>query len=83
MIKVLSLVLFTSAIGSLFDIIFTPLSKNPLFLWLYVTVCGIASIAAIVFWLLFKHYNNEEDEMNSLDKTSTNLPSHQEKAHIV
>ena len=73
----LSIVLFTSALAAVFDQIFVPLSKNPLFTWLYVTVCGIASVAALAFWYLYKHYNQEDDEMNGLDKTSTNLPKAQ------
>jgi proton-dependent oligopeptide transporter, POT family len=76
---VLALFLFTSAIGGVFDQAFIPLSKNPLFLWLYVTVLAIAAVSAIAFWYLYRHYNNEDDEMNSLDKTSTNLPTHQEE----
>jgi POT family proton-dependent oligopeptide transporter len=80
---VLAIFLFTSAIGSVFDQAFIPLSVNPLFLWLYVTVLAIAAVAAIAFWFLYRHYNNEDDEMNSLDKTSTNLPSHEQKASIV
>jgi proton-dependent oligopeptide transporter, POT family len=66
-----------------FDQAFIPLSENPLFLWLYVTVLAIAAVAAIAFWFLYRHYNKEDDEMNSLDKTSTNLPSHEQKATIV
>ena len=71
--------LFTSALGSVCDQAFVPLAKNPLFIWIYVIVAVIACVAALTFWLLYKHYNNEDDEMNGLDKTSTNLPSHQEK----
>jgi proton-dependent oligopeptide transporter, POT family len=71
--------LFSSAIGSVFDQAFVPLSKNPLFVWLYVTVAVIAAIAVILFWWLFRHYNLEDDEMNSLDKTSTNLPTQMER----
>jgi proton-dependent oligopeptide transporter, POT family len=77
---VLSLMLFTSALGSVFDQAFVPLSKNPLFIWIYIIVAIIAAVAAILFWILFGHYNKEEDEMNSLDKTSTNLPVLNEKA---
>jgi len=72
---VLSLMLFTSALASVFDQAFVPLSVNPLFVWLYVTVCIIATISAILFWLCFRHYNYLDDSMNSLDKTSTNLPT--------
>ena len=71
--------LFTSAVGSTFDQVFVPLCKNPLFVWVYVIVAAIAAVTAIVFWVLFKHYNHEEDEMNALDKTSTNLPTHNQK----
>ena len=74
----LSVMLFSSAIGSVFDQAFIPLSKNPLFVWLYVTVAIVASTAAIIFWFLFRHYNQEDDEMNNLDKTSTNLPTKKE-----
>ena len=80
---VLSLMLFTSALGSVFDQAFVPLAKNPLFIWIYVIVAVIASVATITFWLLYKHYNHEDDELNSLDKTSTNLPSRQEKPSAV
>jgi proton-dependent oligopeptide transporter, POT family len=83
LMTVLSILLFTSALGSLFDQAFLPLSKNPLFTWLYVTVAAIAGVAAIVFWLFFKHYNNEDDSMNSLDKTSTNLPAANGKTTVV
>ena len=62
---------------------FIPLAKNPLFVWCYVAVCVVACVATIAFWILYKHYNNDEDEMNSLDKTSTNIPSHMEKKSIV
>jgi proton-dependent oligopeptide transporter, POT family len=75
--------LFTSALGSVFDQAFVPLSKNPLFIWIYVIVAVIAGVAAIVFWILYRHYNNEDDEMNGLDKTSTNLPTQNEKTNIV
>jgi len=72
-------VLFTSALGAVCDQAFVALSKNPLFVYLYVTVCGIAVVAVVVFWIFFKHYNDEDDELNSLDQTSTNLPTLQGK----
>lgn len=71
--------LFTSALGAVFDQVFVPLSKNPLFTWLYVIVTGITAVATVFFWLLYKHYNQEDDEMNGLDKTSTNLPKSQKE----
>ena len=67
--------LFSSAIATLFDAAFIPLCRNPLFVYLYVTVGAIALVTTGVFWFLFKKYNKEEDQMNDLDKTSTNLPT--------
>jgi proton-dependent oligopeptide transporter, POT family len=73
--SVLSFVLFSSAIANAFDTAFIGLCKNPLFVYLYITVGAIALVSTVVFWILFKKYNKEEDQMNSLDKTSTNLPT--------
>jgi POT family proton-dependent oligopeptide transporter len=68
-----------TALGSVFDVAFVPLCKNPLFIWVFVIVCVIASLTAITFWFMFRGYNKEDDHMNDLDKTSTNLPQPQEK----
>jgi POT family proton-dependent oligopeptide transporter len=65
-----------SAVGSLLEFPYAPLAKNPLFIWIFIIVAIIATIATIVFWFFFKHLNEEDDEMNALDKTSTNLPTH-------
>jgi proton-dependent oligopeptide transporter, POT family len=67
-------VLFTSAIATIGDMAFVPLCRNPLFVYLYITVGIIAFVAACLFWILYRKYNKEEDKMNALDKTSTNLP---------
>ena len=76
---VMSIFLFMTAIGSIFELPYAPLAKNPLFIWIFIIVAIIASIAAIVFWFFFKHLNEEDDQLNSLDKTSTNLPTHMDE----
>lgn len=58
------------------DTAFIPLCRNPLFVYLYITVGIVALVSTALFWILFKKYNKEEDQMNALDKTSTNLPKH-------
>jgi hypothetical protein len=83
LIPVLSLMLFTTALGSVFDQAFVPLSKNPLFLYIYIIVAAIAAVAAILFWYFYRHYNKEDDDMNGLDKTSTNIPVLNEKVEVV
>ena len=67
--------LFSSAIATLFDAAFIPLCRNPLFVYLYVAVGAIALVTTVAFWFLFRKYNKEEDQMNALDRTSTNLPT--------
>lgn len=71
----MSIFLFMSAVGSILELPYAPLAKNPLFIWIFIIVAIIASIATIVFWFFFKHLNEEDDQLNSLDKTSTNLPA--------
>jgi POT family proton-dependent oligopeptide transporter len=70
----MSIFLFTTAIGSLLEFPFAGLAKNPLFIWIFIIVAIIASVASIVFWFLFRYLNKEDDELNALDKTSTNVP---------
>ena len=71
----MSLFLFTTAIGSLLEFPFTALAKNPLFLWIFIIVAIIATITTLIFWFLFRNLNRQDDELNGLDKTSTNVPT--------
>lgn len=81
----MSLFLFQSALGSVLAFPFAGLAKNPLFLWIFIIVAIIATITALVFWFLFRGLNNQDDELNALDKTSTNQPTHldeRQDAHV-
>ena len=71
----MSLFLFTTAIGSLLEFPFAALAKNPLFIWIFIIVAIIATITTLIFWFLFRNLNKQDDELNGLDKTSTNVPT--------
>lgn len=66
---VMSVNLFMSAVSAAIGQAFTPMSKDPLYLWNYTTVACIAAVGGIAFWFCFKHLDSEEDRLNMLKKT--------------
>lgn len=66
---VMSVNLFMSAVSAAIGQAFTPMSKDPLYLWNYVCVACIAAIGGIAFWFCFRHLDGEEDRLNMLKKT--------------
>lgn len=66
---VMSVNLFMSAVSAAIGQAFTPMSKDPLYLWNYTTVACIAAVGGIAFWFCFRHLDSEEDKMNMLKKT--------------
>ncbi|KAL1955894.1 hypothetical protein VTO42DRAFT_7967 [Malbranchea cinnamomea] len=63
-----SLYLLTNAIGSAIGMALSPVAYDPAILWMFVGLCGAAVVTAVVFWLLFRHLNKQEDKLNSLDR---------------
>lgn len=62
-----SLYLFTNAIGSALGIALSPTAENPKFVWTYSGLAVSCFLAGCLFWLIFHHYNDKENEMNQLD----------------
>ncbi|EGV60397.1 peptide transporter ptr2 [Yamadazyma tenuis] len=62
-----SLYLLTNAFGSAIGIALSPTSKNPKFVWSYTGLAVACFIAGCLFWLIFHHYNDKEEELNQLD----------------
>ncbi|CAF1194086.1 unnamed protein product [Adineta steineri] len=52
---VMSLFLFTSAIGSAINIALVPVSVNPKILWMYVALAGESFVTGIVFYFVFRN----------------------------
>ena len=64
---IMSLFLLQNAFGSALGIALSPVSEDPKMVWTYTGLAVSCFIAGWVFWFLFKHYNDREDEWNDLD----------------
>ncbi|KZV82206.1 hypothetical protein EXIGLDRAFT_713525 [Exidia glandulosa HHB12029] len=63
---VMSVNLFTSAIASALGEAFVSLSTDPLLVWNYGSMAVISFIAGCIFWVQFRHLDQEEDALNAL-----------------
>lgn len=64
---IMSLFLLQNAFGSALGIALSPVSKDPKMVWTYTGLAVSCFIAGWIFWFLFKHYNDKEDEWNDLE----------------
>lgn len=63
-----SLYLFTSAIGSAISEALVPATGDPAIMWMYTGVSIVAALTGVIFWFIFNHYDNQEEEMNALEE---------------
>ncbi|KAI6020031.1 POT family-domain-containing protein [Pisolithus orientalis] len=63
---VMSMLLFTNAIASAVGEAFVSLSTDPLLVWNYGSIAVICGISGIIFWILMRKLNSEEDELNNM-----------------
>ena len=63
----MSLFLLTTAFGSALGIALSSVSVDPKLVWMYTGIAVSAFIAGVVFWILFRHYNKQEDQMDAMD----------------
>ncbi|KAJ7076586.1 peptide transporter PTR2A [Mycena belliarum] len=63
---VMSLFLFTSAVSAALGEGFLWLAADPLLVWNYVVMAGLAGIGGGAFWLAMRGLDAREDELNSL-----------------
>ncbi|KAG7095007.1 hypothetical protein E1B28_005801 [Marasmius oreades] len=63
---VMSIFLFTSALGAALSQAFLPLVVDPFLIWNYGSAAIIATVTGIGFWLFFRKLDAQEDELNSL-----------------
>lgn len=64
---IMSLFLLTNAFGSALGIALSPTSVDPKFVWAFTGLAIACFIAGLLFWFIFKSYNDVEDELNNLD----------------
>lgn len=67
---VMGLFLFTNAFSGALGQAFVPLSKDPLFVWLYVIIACISFVAMVAFWYTFRGVDREEHVMNALPEST-------------
>jgi POT family proton-dependent oligopeptide transporter len=63
-----SLYLFTNAFGSALNEALVPVLVDPKILWMYTGVSIFAFCTAIIFYLIFRHYDADEEKMYALDR---------------
>jgi POT family proton-dependent oligopeptide transporter len=64
---VMSMFLLTTAFGAALSIALSSVSIDPKLVWMYSGISIAAFIAGVIFWLLFHHYNAQEDSMNEME----------------
>lgn len=61
---------FTNAFSSAIAQAFVPLSKDPLFVWLYTSIACISFVGMVAFWFTFRDLDKEEDALNALPEST-------------
>ena len=64
---IMSVFLFTNAIGSAIGIALSSVSVDPKLMWMYVGLAISTAIAGVIFWFVFRKYNKLEVELNAID----------------
>lgn len=62
-----SMYLLTNAFGSAIGEALTPVAYDPAILWMFVGLACASFVAGVIFYILFRHLNDKEEEMNALD----------------
>lgn len=68
--------LFTNAIGSAIQEAFLPLSEDPLLVWMYTCFACISFVAGILFAIMYRGIDAEEDQLNNLATATYIDPKH-------
>ncbi|KAI6038260.1 POT family-domain-containing protein [Pisolithus marmoratus] len=63
---VMSMFLFTSAVASALGEAFVSLSTDPLLVWNYGSIAVLCGISGIIFWIVVRKLNSEEDKLNNM-----------------
>lgn len=65
---VMGVFLFMSAIASAIGEAFVSLSTDPLLVWNYGVMGVIAFVSGIIFWIQFRHLDQEEESLNDIQE---------------
>ncbi|KAE8411157.1 POT family-domain-containing protein [Aspergillus pseudocaelatus] len=62
-----SMYLLTNAFGAAIAEALTPAAYDPAIMWMFVGLAVASFLAGIIFFIVYRHLNYTEDEMNALD----------------
>ncbi|KAH7125877.1 POT family-domain-containing protein [Dactylonectria macrodidyma] len=68
-----SIYLFTNAFGSAISEALVSVAVDPKFVWMYTGVACFSAATGCVFWMIFHHYDADEDKMYDLDRDQPDL----------
>jgi POT family proton-dependent oligopeptide transporter len=60
--------LFTSAISAAIGEAFVSVSQDPLLVWNYGSMAVIAGVSSVLFWIMFRDLDKQEDALNALPR---------------
>ncbi|KAL4962210.1 peptide MFS transporter [Aspergillus stella-maris] len=69
-----SMYLLTNAFGSALAEALTPAAFDPAIMWMFVGLACASFIVGILFYIIYRHLNDQEDEMNALDANDPDVP---------
>lgn len=76
---VMGVFLFMSALASAIGEAFVSLSSDPLLVWNYGVMAVLAFVSGIIFWLQYRHLDQQEDELNAIGVGHLEAPLAEEK----
>jgi proton-dependent oligopeptide transporter, POT family len=68
---IMSIFLLTNALGAALGIALSSTSVDLKLVWMYTGLSVATLIAGILFWMIFRSYNNVEEELNVIDADYT------------
>ncbi|KAL4950613.1 POT family-domain-containing protein [Aspergillus filifer] len=69
-----SMYLLTNAFGSALAEALTPAAFDPAIMWMFVGLACASFLVGILFYIIYRHLNDQEDEMNALDANDPDVP---------
>ncbi|CCE66166.1 hypothetical protein TPHA_0O02000 [Tetrapisispora phaffii CBS 4417] len=64
---IMSIFLFTNAIGAALGVAISPTSVDPKYTWVFTGLAVSCFVAGCLFWICFHHYNDIDADMKAID----------------
>lgn len=74
---VMSILLFTTAVGSALNFALIPVTVNPKLLWMYASLSIVAFVVAVIFYIVFRNDHKEQESTKEIP-----MESHEQQAEL-